>query len=109
MGGQHTGLELNAHGRVELVPVGLGIETHHAHRPGIGGTQADGALDGGRLAGAVGSQDAEDLACLNGEADVVHRHGGSVRLAEVIDLDDRHGPGYPGWARAIILPDRTSF
>src|SRR5439155_14885702 len=57
-----------------------------------GGGLLEGGEDahGGGLAGAVGADEAEDLAGGEGERDVAHGAGGAVVLAEVVDLD-AHG------------------
>ena len=54
--------------------------------------QADHALDRGGLAGAVGADDPEDLALVDGEGDLVDRHHLAVPLVEPFYFDDRwHG------------------
>ena len=62
---------------------------------GRGPQQAAQHADGGALAGAVGAQQAEDLALVDAEADVGHgQHalGRVVLLAKVPHLDDAHRP-----------------
>jgi len=49
-------------------------------------------LHGGGLAGAVGSEDAEDLVLADVEGDAVDGHDLAVALAEILDLD-RHPLG----------------
>ena len=54
--------------------------------------------DGGALAGAVGAEQAEDLALVDVEADAVdgqHALGRVVLLAQLLDLDDAHRPPSP--------------
>ena len=46
-------------------------------------------LDGRRLAGAVRPEEPEDLAGADGEPDPAHRLHLTVRLGEILDLDDR--------------------
>src|SRR5439155_16647162 len=49
--------------------------------------QAGEELDGGRLAGAVGAEEAEDLTAGDGEGQTVERHLGAVLLAQAIRGD----------------------
>jgi hypothetical protein len=63
----------------------------------------------GRLAGAVGAEEADDLAARHREADVVDRRHAGVRLHEVGDLDRRlrggfghRGFGGPGGPAALL-------
>ena len=57
--------------RAELVAVATGIEPEDLDGPAVGGPEARDGLDGRGLAGAVGAEDAEDLALLDGERDAV--------------------------------------
>ena len=58
--------------------------------PPVGVAQPLDALDGGRLPGAVGPEDAEDLASLDLERHVVDRHDVvAVDLSQVFHGDDR--------------------
>src|SRR5690606_26288861 len=54
---------------------------------------------GGRLAGAVGADEAEDLPRLDGEAEPVERHRRAVALAEPVEFEHARGvlskPGEP--------------
>lgn len=50
------------------------------------GPEADGALDGGRLARSVRAENREDLALGGRERDVADRDRGPVRLAQMRDL-----------------------
>jgi hypothetical protein len=58
-------------------------------RAGEGGQD----VDGGGLAGAVGAEDAEELAAVDGEAEVVEGVDGAVTgavgLRDVVEHDDR--------------------
>ena len=60
--------------------------------PAVGAQQAAHHLERGRLAGAVGAEQAEDLAAADAEADVVG--GGEVAepLGQPVGLDDRRLP-----------------
>ena len=53
--------------------------------------QADQHLHGGRFAGAVGAQVAENLAGTNGEADAVHGGNPAVALGQIADLEHDSG------------------
>jgi hypothetical protein len=57
--------------------------------PRAGRHEAGDHAHGGRLAGAVGAEEAEHLAALHREGDVVHRALGAERLYQVFDFD--HG------------------
>ena len=48
-----------------------GIVAEHAHLAGVGAAVALEDLDRGRLAGAVGAEEAEDLAAVDGEVDAL--------------------------------------
>ena len=61
-------------------------------RPGGGGDEADKRAQGGRLAGSVGSEEADDLALVDVEAQVVDGPYRAEVLGEVLDRDDGHGP-----------------
>ena len=69
--GQLALLELDADEGPQSVAVPPGIEPEHADRAGVGRPQTGDRLDGRGLAGAVRSEDAEDLALLDGERDAV--------------------------------------
>ncbi len=60
--GQATALQHHADAGPLVGPGGGRIDVQHAHRARVGAPQPDGALDGGRLAGAVGSQHRGDPA-----------------------------------------------
>ena len=74
-------------------------ETSHPGVAAVGTEEAGEDGDGGRLAGPVGPQQAEDLALLDGEGDVVDRHrplGRVELLAKAFDFDSLH----------LVLPER---
>jgi hypothetical protein len=61
---------------------------------GVGHGDADHHADGTGFAGAVGAEQAEHGAGLDGEGEVLHRDLGVVDLSDVVQLDDGHGrPG----------------
>ena len=74
-------LELDADEPRHGFPISGGIEPGDPHRPRIRSPQPRDALDGRRLAGTVGPEDAEDLALSDIEIDLVDSHGSAVRLA----------------------------
>ena len=86
--------------------------------PRVRRPQAGDRFDGRRLAGAVRSEDAEDLALLDGERDIVDRRAVAVTLGEVGDFDDVHALSVaerpsrahrqPGWNRRSRLVDAVS-
>ena len=57
-----------------------------------GGEIAGHDVHGGGLAGAVGPQQAEDLAVLHRETQAVHRAAAAVELHKVFDLNHRKCP-----------------
>src|SRR5205823_3468518 len=57
-----------------------------------GGVDAGDAVEEGCLAGAVGPDDCENLAGLNGKTQVVDRAQPSIGLADLLALQDGHGP-----------------
>ena len=90
--GQLALLELDADEAAQALAVPAGIEAQDPDRAGVGRPQTGDRLDGGRLAGAVRSEDAEDLALLDGEGHAVDRRAVAISLGEVGDFDDVHGP-----------------
>lgn len=64
-----------------------------ADRGGTGGrpVEAEHEPHGGGLSGAVGAEEAGDLAGVDGEGEVVHGPPGAVLLGEVVDVDSGHG------------------
>ena len=72
----------------------LGTEPEHAHQAGGRAPVALERLDGRGLAGPVGPEDDEHLACRRAEVEVVDRGGRagrSVTHGEAVDLDSWHG------------------
>ena len=67
-----------------------GIHIEHADAAGGPQEEALEDLEGRRLAGAVGPQEGEHLAALDGEVDATDRFERSVSLHETCDLDSRH-------------------
>ena len=78
---QRGGLELAAHQRPQLLGLRHRVEAEHPQPPGIGFAQPLDALDGRRLAGAVGADQADDLTGGDVEVQSVHHQPGPVRLA----------------------------
>src|SRR5690606_31757530 len=66
-----------------------GVQPHHPHGT-AGGTEEGGEHhDGGRLAGAVGPEEAEDLPLLHLEGEAPHRfHAAGVGLAQLFHVND---------------------
>ena len=64
------------------------IEAEHAHLACRDVGQPEHHQDGGGLAGAVGAEQAENLAAADGERDVVDGDRRSVGLGEALGLDD---------------------
>src|SRR5688572_27449392 len=75
-------LKLHADTLLQGVSVAARIQAEHRHRAAIRRPHAFHALHRRRLAGAVGSEKAEDLAIADVERHVVNRDGASVGLAE---------------------------
>ena len=86
--GQRRLLELAADAPAQLVGFPRGIQAEHPDPPPIRLAQALHALHRGRLAGAVGPEQAKDLPPLDLQGDIVHGEHAAVRLAQVLDLDD---------------------
>src|SRR6185437_2977880 len=82
-------LEDDADPPAYLVGRGRDVQPRQPRRPRGRLQQRAEDLDGGRLAGAVGSQKTEDLARPDGEADAAHRLDRVVALLEVDDFDGR--------------------
>src|SRR5580692_3717372 len=76
--------------------VGSHVETHDGGGAGGGQHAGDQHADGGGFAGAVGSQQAEDLAGAHAEGDAVDGVYGRLRVAfnEVADFYGRGGGGH---------------
>ena len=74
--GQGSGLQDRADRLLELLAALLGIEAADAHDAAIGRAQTFENFDGGCLARAVGPEQAEDFAFLDGKAHAPHRFDG---------------------------------
>src|SRR5690606_31275704 len=90
---QRARLQLHAEHAHEGVALRPGVEPVHPDATGVAGAQTGDRLDGRGLACAVGAEDPEHLAVLDGEADVVDRHGGAVGLAQALDEDGGRAGG----------------
>ena len=105
-----------AHGQVPVHAAGLehdaeplaqgdrprsGVEAEHGHAAARARAVALEDLDRRRLAGAVGPEQAEDLAAPDGEGDAAHGGLLAVGLAQVLDLD-RHVAGHPSPIMATL-------
>jgi hypothetical protein len=75
---------------LEAAVAALGVLAEHAHLAGRAAPVALQDLDGGRLAGPIGPEQAEHLAALDAEGDAAHGLHVAVRLAQFGDLDCRH-------------------
>ena len=84
-------LELDPDPLLQLTGVPDRIERQHRDGAAVGRAEALDALHRGRLAGAVGADEPEDLALENLEAHVVDGDRLAVGLADAVDLDDGSG------------------
>ncbi len=82
-------LQLHANPLLQRVDVADRIHAEHRDRPSIRRAQPFDALHRRRLAGAVRPDQAEDLAVVNVERDLVDGDGRAVGLADARDVDDR--------------------
>src|SRR5438477_8471532 len=73
----------------QRVGIAAWIEAEHGDRPLVGNAVALDALHGGRLAGAVRTDQSEDLALKHFERHVVDCHRAAVTFTKVGDGDDR--------------------
>src|SRR5882757_3723822 len=87
---QHTLLQLNTESLLQLFPVQARIHSEYGNRTAIGRTQPGDAFHRGRLAGAVRPENAEYLAPVDRERNIVDHYLLAVNLAQVRYLDDRH-------------------
>ena len=76
----------------ELCRLGHRVEPEHSDRAAIRMAQALEAFDGGRLPSAVRAEDAEDLALLDAERQVIDGRCVAVGLAQLIHCDHCHDP-----------------
>ena len=81
-------LELDADALLQRPAITRGIEREHRNAPAIRPPQSLHALHRRRLAGAVGSDQAEDLPLVHLERHVVDGKRPAVDLADAADLDD---------------------
>lgn len=89
--------------------VGDGVEPENAHDPRRRSAVTLETLHRRRLAGAVGTEDAQHLTAPRGERDAVHRGTGTVANDEVVASDDGHGRcGAPVRRRKAIGPHTTA-
>ena len=58
-------------------------------RPAVRREDAVDEIEERRFAGAVGADEAEDLALVDGEAQTVHRLHAAEALAQAVDLEER--------------------
>ena len=88
---------------LKLAAAALRVLAEHAHVSAVPPPVALEDLDRGRLAGAVGAEEREDLAGLDGEGEPVQDLALPVGLAEARDGDCAHGGrGYRRFA--LVLP-----
>jgi hypothetical protein len=65
------------------------IKPRHANGAGVGRAQAFDHFEGRGFAGAVGTEDAEDLARVHGEVDAIDGGKLAVALDQASDINDR--------------------
>ena len=90
----HVAVEAHGLGKVADLPlhcerVARGVVTADADGPCSGLSEAEHHEDAGALAGAVGAEEAEHLAFVDGEVDLVHRGERAVALGEPAGLYQR--------------------
>jgi hypothetical protein len=73
-----------------------GVDAAGAHRPAVRRQQSEDDAQGGRLAGAVRADQAEHLAALDAEADVVDRHQVAIAPDEPLDRHHLRAAGVAG-------------
>ena len=88
VGIQRGGLELDADALLELDRVAPRVDAEHGDLAAVGLVEALEDLDRRRLAGAVGPEQAEDLAAADLEVDAVDGLDLAVALAQAGDADD---------------------
>ena len=76
-------LELYAHVFADELRTGLRVDAEDANVTAVGAVQARDGLNGGGLPGAVGAEDAEDLAGRHGEGEILDGRLGAVRFSEL--------------------------
>jgi len=75
---------------------GLRVEAEHLDGPARRPDEIEQDVDGRRLARAVRAEEAEDLAALDGQIEVVHGRLVAEALGQARRLDGRHGQPPPG-------------
>ena len=78
----------------ELIALGPGIASEHLQLALIGG-EAENRVERGGLAGAVGTDEAEDAALFDAQIDAVQRDGRAEGLAQAACFDACHGFSAP--------------
>ena len=86
--GQRGVLQLGTDASAQPVPVHGGVEAEDPNGAAVGAAKALEDLDGGRLAGAVGAEESEQLAPMDGERDAAHDLGRPVALHDPVDGHD---------------------
>ena len=81
-------LKLNSYPVLKLVDVTEGVEPENRDSSPIRRSQAFDAFEGGRFAGPVRADEAEDLAIVDFERDIIDRNDRFVRLSKSRNLDD---------------------
>src|SRR5581483_8854437 len=112
---RHLGVERHRFGQIADALPGLQrlaehVVAGHSHGPRGRRHEAGDDAHGGRLSGPIGTQKAEDLALLHGEADVAHRQLVGVALAQVLHFD--HGATLRRatvWTRPALRPPNSEF
>ena len=84
-------LELDAQSFLERVDVAGGMETEHGDGAGVRATDSFDAFHRGGLAGAVGPNEAKDLAVVDVEGDVIDCYSVAVGFAKGRNPDDGRG------------------
>ena len=82
-------MEEKIHLLENLSSMGLEIQSEHPYRSGCWRDQAKHHLKRGCLPGSVGAKQAEDLASLNVEGDVIHCGELTEAFAQIADFDHR--------------------
>src|SRR2546423_15415610 len=107
---------LDADALAERIGIAARVKAEHGDRSLVGNAIAFDALHGGRLAGAIRTNQSEDFALEHFERHVVDGDGAAVTLTEVGDRDDgKHEETYLCLPRkfaqykiAICLPPSRS-
>ena len=84
---QRRGLQRRANALPHLAGMPARVDAANLDAPRIRRAQADHAFEGGGLAGAVGTNQAEDLAVFNVEADAARRVDVAVAFLEILNDD----------------------